>query len=372
MELSGGSAPSPPGASVRSRGKMMSAGTATGAKKRKNGSVGDGAVESASGVSRPVKKRKVENGEETKAKKTKSKATAEEECEAKKQPAAKSKSSSKGKGKEKASQDVDVDMDVTEDVQASSSSKPKQRRKPKAVREEDGDEETPAAPSTSKTASSSSKTAPPKPKTTSRKRKAPTTSTEPSDPEPFDDEMTGMLIEVLATSRASSLAVSVLCKSVLQAHPYLKDGAEPAGDSNEENGAFQGEGQEGTSKDAGAHPDGGLAEAGKQSCPYPYLKNRKSDKAWKGVVQRVLAAGSVEGGGSGVFGKVDSSGKDDSDRPLESQWFYVPECDADQDRAMLLRSLMPRPAKRSETKKYKQYYWRPLDKISRWDREDDL
>ena len=59
-------------------------------------------------------------------------------------------------------------------------------------------------------------------------------------------------------------------------------------------------------------------------------------------------------------------------RPLESQWFYVPENDEDQDRATLIRSMMPRPAKRSETKKYKQYYWRPLDKISRWDTEDDL
>ena len=33
---------------------------------------------------------------------------------------------------------------------------------------------------------------------------------------------------------------------------------------------------------------------------------------------------------------------------------------------------MPRPAKRNETKKYKQYYWRPLDKISKWDSEDAL
>lgn len=74
----------------------------------------------------------------------------------------------------------------------------------------------------------------------------------------------------------------------------------------------------------------------------------------------------------GVFGKVESSGKDDSGRSLEAQWFYVPEMDEDQERATLIRSMMPRPAKRSETKKYKQYYWRPLDKISRWDPEDDL
>jgi hypothetical protein len=32
----------------------------------------------------------------------------------------------------------------------------------------------------------------------------------------------------------------------------------------------------------------------------------------------------------------------------------------------------PRAEKRSETKKYKQYYWRPLDKISKWDSEDAI
>jgi lipoprotein NlpI len=64
--------------------------------------------------------------------------------------------------------------------------------------------------------------------------------------------------------------------------------------------------------------------------------------------------------------------QDDSDHPLEAQWFYVPERDSDQERAMLIRSMMPRPGKRSETKKYKQYYYRPLEKISRWDGEDDI
>ena len=62
----------------------------------------------------------------------------------------------------------------------------------------------------------------------------------------------------------------------------------------------------------------------------------------------------------------------DMDHQLEAQWFYVPEKDEDQERATLIRSMMPRPGKRSETKKAKQYYWRPLGKISRWDPEDDL
>lgn len=62
----------------------------------------------------------------------------------------------------------------------------------------------------------------------------------------------------------------------------------------------------------------------------------------------------------------------DMDHQLEAQWFYVPEKDEDEERATLIRSMMPRPGKRNETKKSKQYYWRPLGKISRWDPEDDL
>lgn len=136
-----------------------------------------------------------------------------------------------------------------------------------------------------------------------------------------DAEMKGMIIECMATSRASSMPVSLVARTVMQAHPRLK------------------------------------AE--------------KTEKEWRKVIGRVLVNG-MAGRGSGVFGKVDSSGKDDSDRPLEAQWFYVPEMDEDQDRAALIRSMMPRPGKRSVTKQYKQYYWRPLDKISRWDPEDEL
>jgi len=120
------------------------------------------------------------------------------------------------------------------------------------------------------------------------------------------------------------------------------------------------------------------------------------------IFERVLHDGEATRG-SGVFGKVESSFKvslflylllarnkgtnwvfwflfslfcfclqDDSDRQLEAQWFYVPELDEDQERATLIRSMMPRPGKRSETKKYKQYYYRPLAKISRWDPEDEM
>jgi len=133
-------------------------------------------------------------------------------------------------------------------------------------------------------------------------------------------EICGMLIETMALSRASSLPLSSLYKMVMQTQPSLR--------------------------------------------------SQRSEQEWLIVFARVLQEGEA-GHGSGVFGKVESSGKDDSNRPLEAQWFYVPEQDQDQERAALIRSMMPRPAKRTETKKYKQYYWRPLDKISKWDPEDE-
>ncbi|KAJ7706144.1 hypothetical protein B0H17DRAFT_1035896 [Mycena rosella] len=138
----------------------------------------------------------------------------------------------------------------------------------------------------------------------------------------IDPELCGMLIECLATSRASSLPMSTLYKTVMQS--------------------------------------------------YPSLKSRGTEHECLELMERILEGGTVTGGGDGVFGKVQNNGKDDSDPPLEAQWFYVPERDTDQDRAQLIRSMMPRPAKRSETKKYKQYYYRPLEKISRWDPEDEL
>ncbi|KIM45580.1 hypothetical protein M413DRAFT_24753 [Hebeloma cylindrosporum] len=147
--------------------------------------------------------------------------------------------------------------------------------------------------------------------------------TTPLDPETaaLHAQICGLLIETMAMSRASSLPVSSLFKLVMQDQPSLK--------------------------------------------------TQRSEREWMGIFDRVLHSGEV-GRGSGVFGKVESSGKDSANRPLEAQWFYVPELDEDQERAALIKAMMPRPAKRSETKKYKQYYWRPLDKISRWDPEDEL
>lgn len=101
----------------------------------------------------------------------------------------------------------------------------------------------------------------------------------------------------------------------------------------------------------------------------PALKSQREDPEWIASIRRVLEEAHCV---NGMFGKVESSGMDDSNHPLEAQWFYVPERDEDQERASLMRAMMPRPAKRSETKKYKQYYYRPLGKISRWDSEDAL
>jgi len=39
---------------------------------------------------------------------------------------------------------------------------------------------------------------------------------------------------------------------------------------------------------------------------------------------------------------------------------------------MLLKSMMPRAGRRSESVKYKQYYWKPLGKWSRWDAEEEI
>ncbi|KAF7339444.1 hypothetical protein MSAN_02158600 [Mycena sanguinolenta] len=152
-------------------------------------------------------------------------------------------------------------------------------------------------------------------------------SVSPEEPSPkptpeLDPELCGMLIECMATSRASSLPMSTLYKNVMQS--------------------------------------------------YPSLKSRGSDDECLELMERVLEGGTVAGGGSGVFGKVLRNGKDELDPPLESQWFYVSERDPDKERAQLISSMMPRPAKRTETKKYKQYYYRPLEKISRWDPEDEL
>ncbi|KAG6852497.1 hypothetical protein C0991_011482 [Blastosporella zonata] len=210
----------------------------------------------------------------------------------------------------------------------------KARKEAKRRLEEDEEENTHPAPKPKKPkktdadASSLKRSSRPDPSTssislsTSKSKPSPQASSSKSQPispkDPVTEEIFGMLIETMATSRASSMPASSLYKSALLTRPSLS--------------------------------------------------TERPEAEWLTIIERVLHDGEVKG----VFGKVESSFKDEAGRPLEAQWFYVPECDEDQDRAALVRSMMPRAGKRSETKKYKQYYYRPLAKISRWDPEDDL
>ncbi|KAI5118450.1 hypothetical protein M0805_006269 [Coniferiporia weirii] len=139
------------------------------------------------------------------------------------------------------------------------------------------------------------------------------------DPDVADDDSTsaktevhGCLIQAMALSRASSMPASSLLREVLRENPHL--GAQ------------------------------------------------RSKESWLDLVGDVLGA-------HDVFGRIDREGLDADDKPLEAQWFYIPENDPDQDRASLLREMMPK--KRNETKKHKQYFYKPLGRITRWGAEDD-
>jgi len=157
---------------------------------------------------------------------------------------------------------------------------------------------------------------------------APSTSAKPSEPESSGDkrtdeqeleideagkeELRGFLVQTLAMSRVASMPATCILKEVLQDQPQLAA--------------------------------------------------QRSRKAWLKLVKRTLRS-------SVVFGRIDRNGYDADDKPLECQWFYLPDKDDDRDRAALLKEMMPK--KRSETRKHKQYYYRPVAKLSRWDDEDE-
>ena len=127
------------------------------------------------------------------------------------------------------------------------------------------------------------------------------------------EELCGLLIQCMALARASSMPATSLCRDLLRSNPHL-------------------------------------------------AANRSRD-ALLDLINAVLHAHKV-------FGRIDREGLDAADKPLEPQWYYIPENDWDKDRATLLREMMPK--KRNETKKHKQYYYRPVSKITRWDPEDDI
>jgi len=139
------------------------------------------------------------------------------------------------------------------------------------------------------------------------------TASSPPPPSVDKSEIRGLLIQTMGLARASSMPVSSLVRDILREQPRLA--------------------------------------------------SERSKAEWMGVVDEVLET-------NDVFGRVNRVGNDAADKPLEALWFYVPEKDEDQERAMLLQEMMPK--KRNETKKHKQYYYRPLGKITRWDAEDEV
>lgn len=143
--------------------------------------------------------------------------------------------------------------------------------------------------------------------------------------------MTGFLVETLALSRASAMAAPELLRAVLKSQPHLME--------------------------------------------------ERSEDRWSALVRCILEQvpmfGRIERRGtvcifanSSILGTYWNPFRQDAaDRPLEDQWFYIPENDEENGRAELLKGLMPN--KRSVTKRSKQYYFEPVQKLSRWDPEDD-
>lgn len=217
-----------------------------------------------------------------------------------------------------------------------------------------------------------------------RQRMSPFVDWESISPLPVP-ELEGMIIETLATSRATSLSSAALWDALVRARPALKNMGRRAIDPPPK-----------PEPEHGSTEDDDM-EAQEQPDTSPLNK-----REWLQLLTYILTAGHLS---SGVFGRVDSSASD-SDSPSSptkkkriwgsastrsealptdqlyeiarskpaqrAQWFYIPEKDTDSDRAALVKSMMRGPGKRSETMKYKRYYWKPLGKISRWDREDDL
>lgn len=191
-------------------------------------------------------------------------------------------------------------------------------------------------------------------------------------------ELEGMVIETLATSRATSMSCEVLWRALVGGRPTL-----------------------GTMVRNRTPVEGAVKL--EEGAPHPDISTEPmSKREWLHLLTHILASGHAR---TGLFGRVESSASDSDaanspqnsprkrapqpqpqpQQPmspgrkrlafksaLRAHWYYVPERDADKERAALIRSMMRGPGKRSETKKYKQYYWKPLAKITRWDREDEL
>ncbi|KIK67921.1 hypothetical protein GYMLUDRAFT_155616 [Collybiopsis luxurians FD-317 M1] len=132
-------------------------------------------------------------------------------------------------------------------------------------------------------------------------------------PSPLDLELIGIIIETMSMSRSSSHLASALYRTVRETRSGVA----------------------------------GLSEV---------------DIMWVSEFERVMKEAASR---FGMFGMVESSFRNDPrdcPLPFSSRFFYVPDRDPDTERAQLIKLTMPGAGKRSETKKYKQYYWKPVGK----------
>ncbi|KAJ4478341.1 hypothetical protein J3R30DRAFT_3480569 [Lentinula aciculospora] len=185
-------------------------------------------------------------------------------------------------------------------------------------------------------------------------------------PSPFDFELVGIIVETMSLLRSSShLALSLyrmlretrngIFATLMKANSAHLDtvteklrskGLFGHTSGNPEQRSRRGRPKRATS----VNEEGGTAGMS------------EADIMWVSEFERVMIESTDR---CGMFGMVESSfRKDPRDLPLpfSSRFFYVPDCDPDIERAQLIRLTMPGSGKRSETKKYKQYYWKPVGK----------
>ncbi|KAJ3796062.1 hypothetical protein GGU11DRAFT_810052 [Lentinula aff. detonsa] len=185
-------------------------------------------------------------------------------------------------------------------------------------------------------------------------------------PSPLDLELIGIVVEAMSLSRSSShLALSLyrtvcdtrngVLANLMNANFTHFDAVTEKIRSQELFGCSPGNTEQPSrrgrpKRGATVNEEGGTAGMS------------EADIMWVSEFERVMKESAAR---CGMFGLVESSfRKDPRDRPLpfSSRFFYVPDCDPDTERALLIRLTMPGSGKRSETKKYKQYYWKPVGK----------
>ncbi|KAJ3757976.1 hypothetical protein EV360DRAFT_83505 [Lentinula raphanica] len=182
----------------------------------------------------------------------------------------------------------------------------------------------------------------------------------------FDLELAGIIIEAMSLSRSSSHLALSLYRTVSDTRDRVLANLmkvntahfDVVADKIRSEGLFE-------------HPSAKLEQTVRKGRPKRSATANEEggtagmsdeDIMWVFEFERVMKEAAAR---CGMFGLVESSFRNDPrDRPLpfSSRFFYVPDCDPDTERAQLIRLTMPGSGKRSETKKYKQYYWKPVGK----------